>query len=82
LPQVAVEGVAETIETEVNTKSPMFEVPVKLNSTGVNLIVEVLVYYCETENQGICKFKDLYFEIPVNISSSGKDVIDIGYVLN
>ena len=82
MPQVAVEGSAETIETEVTTKSPVFEVPVKLTSSGGRLQVEVLIYYCETENQGICKFKDLYFEIPVNISAAGNDVIDIGYVLN
>ncbi|MCI0449930.1 MAG: redoxin domain-containing protein [Chlorobi bacterium] len=83
MPQVAVNGDAvEQFETEVNTKSAVFEVPVKLNGAGGKLNVEVLVYYCETENQGICKFKDLYFEVPVSINASGKDVIDIVYTLN
>ena len=82
MPQVAVDGAAETFESEINTKSPIFEVPVKLTNTSGKLHVEVLIYYCETENQGICKFKDLYFEVPVNISSAGKDAIDISYTLN
>jgi DNA-binding beta-propeller fold protein YncE len=85
LPQVAVSwdgNVVEAVETEVSTKSPMFEIPLKLNSAGGKLTVEVLVYYCETENRGICKFKDLYFEIPVSISSSGSNAVDINYTLN
>ena len=84
LPQVAVfsdEGIVEQFETEVNTKSPEFEVPVKLTGTSGKITVEVLVYYCETENAGICKYKDLYFEIPVSIISSGSDVINISYTL-
>jgi len=84
VPQVAVssEGnIVEAVETEVNTSSPIFELPIKLNTSG-KLNIEALIYYCETENQGICKFKDLYFEIPVNIILSGKSEIDIEYVLN
>jgi thiol-disulfide isomerase/thioredoxin len=82
MPQVAVDGSAETVETQVQTKSPIFEVPVKLNNSGGKLQIEVLIYYCETENQGICKFKDLYFEVPISISSAGKDEIEIPFTLN
>ncbi|MEO8512537.1 MAG: thioredoxin-like domain-containing protein [Ignavibacteria bacterium] len=84
LPQVAVtteDNSAENVEMEINTKTPAFELPIKLNGSNGKILVEVLVYYCDTENSGICKYKDLYFEIPVNINSTAGDAINIDYTL-
>ena len=85
MPQVRIFSesiISDAIEKEINTESPVFEVPVKLNQGSGVVEIEALIYYCDTENEGICKFRDLYFEIPVNSSALGKDVIDIGYKLN
>jgi len=85
MPQVSVssEGnIVEVVETEVNTKNPMFEVPIKLTGNNGKIEVEVIVYYCNTETEGVCKFKDIYFEIPVNSVSSGKDAVSLDYTLN
>jgi thiol-disulfide isomerase/thioredoxin len=84
LPQVAVtseDNIVENVEMEINTKKPSFELPINLNGSNGKVLVEVLIYYCDTENQGICKYKDLYFEIPVSISNSGEDKIEISYIL-
>ncbi len=84
LPQVAVtsaDGSVANIEMEINTKSPVFELPVKINSDNGKLLVEVLVYYCDTENSGICKYRDLYFEIPFNTDPSANGTINIEYLL-
>lgn len=84
LPQVAVtseDNIVENIEMEINTKAPSFELPIKLNGSNGKILVEVLIYYCDTENQGICKYKDLYFEIPVNIINSGSESINIDFTL-
>ena len=85
LPQVVASSdgnVIETVEMEVDTKSPEFQIPVKITNMNGKIQVEVLVYYCDTESSGICKFRDLYFEIPVSVAPNGKDSIDISYVLN
>ncbi len=85
MPEVSVwsdEKVSEPVDNEINTQNPMFEVPVKINSTSGKLNVEVLIYYCDTENAGICKFRDLFFEVPVTVAASGNDAIDINYMLN
>jgi len=76
------DNVIDAVEKDINTASPMFEVPVKVNGKSGKINLEVLIYYCDTENAGICKFRDLYFEIPVNISSAGKDEVEISYMLN
>ncbi len=84
LPQVAVTSdgdIIEPVEMEVSTKSPEFEVPVNLTGNSGEVIIEVLVYYCDTENAGICKYRDLYFELPVTISGSGGNVVNIDHVL-
>jgi DNA-binding beta-propeller fold protein YncE len=84
MPQVAVsspDGAAENVELEVNTKLPEFEVPFKLNKAGGTLLIEALVYYCDTEKEGICKFRDLYFELPVKISDSGINFIQVNFEL-
>jgi thiol-disulfide isomerase/thioredoxin len=75
-------NIVDSIETEINTNSPMFEFPVKLNQGMGILNLEILVYYCETKNIGICKFKDLHFEIPVSVSSAGEESLNINYSLN
>lgn len=86
LPQITVNspsGVVESTEMEIKTKSPSFEISIKV-SGGVqsgNVSIEVLLYYCDTENQGICRYKDLYFEIPVSVVNSGKNSLEISYVL-
>jgi DNA-binding beta-propeller fold protein YncE len=72
----------DSVETEIDTKSPVFEYPIKLNNGMGNLTLEILIYYCETHNIGICKFKDLHFDIPVSISSTGEDQLNINYSLN
>jgi len=85
LPEVSVwsdEKTGEPIDNEISTAVSMFEVPVKINSANGKLNVEVLIYYCDTENAGICKFRDLFFEIPVTVASSGNDAVDINYTLN
>lgn len=76
------ENIVDSIETEIETKSPMFEVPVKLSRGTGKLNLEILVYYCETKNIGICKFKDLHFEIPVSVDPEGEESININYSLN
>ena len=75
-------NIADSVETEIDTKSPIFEFPVKLNRGTGTLNLEILVYYCETKNIGICKFKDLHFEIPVKVSSAGEESLSINYSLN
>jgi len=75
-------NIADSVEAEIDTKSPVFEFPVELKQgTGI-LHLEILVYYCETKNIGICKFKDLRFEIPVKVSSVGGESLNINYTLN
>ncbi|MBZ0202469.1 MAG: redoxin domain-containing protein [Ignavibacteria bacterium] len=84
LPQVAVNSdgnIIEPVELELNTKSPVFEVPVKLTGNSGKVFIEVLVYYCDTENAGICKYRDLYFEFSVTNSISGGNVVKIDHVL-
>jgi hypothetical protein len=83
-PQVAVssDGITDNFEVEVETESAEFEVPIKLTEGKGKINIEVLIYYCESENIGLCKFKDLFFEIPSTVSSSGSDSISIDYTLN
>lgn len=66
----------------IETHDPMFEYPAKIGSGKGNLNVEVLIYYCEDQNIGVCKFKDLYFEIPLSVNSKGNDFVNIDYTLN
>ena len=85
LPEVSVwsdEKTGEPVDNEISTAVSMFEVPVKINNANGKLNVEVLIYYCDTENAGICKFRDLFFEIPVTVASSGNDAVEISYTLN
>lgn len=84
LPQVAVtseDGSVENTEMEINTKSPVFELPVKYTSESGKILVEVLVYYCDTENSGICKYRDLYFEIKFKTVPAGNEMFNIDYTL-
>ncbi len=84
-PQIVVrsnDSLVDSVETEIETKSPVFELPVKLNKGMGSINLEVLIYYCETQNIGICKFKDLHFEIPVTVNSSGDEYLNINYSLN
>ncbi|MGA2669008.1 MAG: thioredoxin-like domain-containing protein [Ignavibacteria bacterium] len=69
-------------DTVIETHDPMFEYPAKIGSGKGNLNVEVLIYYCEDQNIGVCKFKDLYFEIPLSVNSKGNDFVNIDYTLN
>jgi DNA-binding beta-propeller fold protein YncE len=84
-PQVSVSSdnnLAEQFETEINTESSSFEVPIRLTNGNGKLNVELLIYYCEEKNIGLCKFKDLFFEIPVTVSTAGSERISIDYTLN
>jgi hypothetical protein len=84
-PQVAVssaENLVQAIETEIDTKSPAFELPLKIDGSGGKLDVEVLIYYCKEDNEGLCKFKDVFFEIPVNTAPGGENTISLIYSLN
>jgi hypothetical protein len=84
LPQVAVtspDGAVENTEREINTETGTFEVPLKITGAGGTVNIEVLIYYCETEKEGVCKFKDLNFEVPISISPEGKNRIEIVYSL-
>ncbi len=69
-------------EMELIIKEPSFEVPVQLNAGSGNVNIEMILYYCDTENEGICKFKDLIFRIPVTVSLIGSDSIYVNYTLN
>lgn len=89
LPQISVSsdnGLVSQFEKEIITDSPEFEVsPFEGGKGGVKsgkLKIEILIYYCESENIGVCKFKDLLFEIPVTVSSSGLEQLSIDYSLN
>lgn len=84
-PQVAIssyENITGELEKEIDTENPQFELPIKINNGSGKIELEVLIYYCETQNIGLCKFKDLYFEIPVNVSQSGDEMVDVNYTLN
>jgi hypothetical protein len=84
-PQVAVsspDNITNELEKEIDTEHPQFELPIKINNGSGKLNLEVLIYYCETLNIGLCKFKDLYFEIPVNASNSGDEAVSVNYTLN
>lgn len=84
-PQISVSSdnnLIEQFESEINTESPSFEVPLKLMSGNGKLNIELLIYYCEEKNVGLCKFKDLFFEQPVTVSSSGSDKVTVDYTLN
>jgi hypothetical protein len=59
----------------------MFEVPVTLKVSTGTINIEVLVYYCETEKEGVCKYKDIYFEVPVNVTNPGENEIKIEHEL-
>jgi DNA-binding beta-propeller fold protein YncE len=72
----------DSVETEIETKLPTFGYPVKLSKGMGNLSLEILIYYCETHNIGICKFKDLHFEIPVSVNTKGENFLNINYTLN
>jgi hypothetical protein len=69
-------------DTVIDTHDPMFEYLAKIGLGKGNLNVEVLIYYCEDQNIGVCKFKDLYFEIPLSVNSKGNDFVNIDYTLN
>jgi DNA-binding beta-propeller fold protein YncE len=84
-PQVALsspENLTENIETEINTELPEFELPINIKEGMGKLDLEVLIYYCETKNIGLCKFKDLVFEIPLNVSLTGNGTLKVNYTLN
>ena len=76
------ENLVEEIESEIDTKTPSFELPVKIMNGSGKINLEIMIYYCETHNIGICKFKDLYFEIPVMANVSGSESVNINYTLN
>jgi thiol-disulfide isomerase/thioredoxin len=94
LPQISVSsdnGIISEFEKEIVAESASFVVPLVFDSLleagkgSVNsgkLNIRLLIYYCETENIGICKFKDLLFEVPVFVVPNGTDVIQIDYSLN
>ncbi|RPI15901.1 MAG: hypothetical protein EHM58_13015 [Ignavibacteriae bacterium] len=85
MPQISVSSdgkLTDELAKDLDTKEPVFEVPVKLNAGNGNLNIELLIYYCDTENAGICKFKDLFFELPVNSTSEGENTANINYELN
>lgn len=85
MPQVSVTSdgkLTNTLEKEINTKEPVFEIPVRINDGDGNLNIELLIYYCDTENEGICKFKDLFFELPVKSTLAGETTANINYELN
>jgi hypothetical protein len=71
----------EDSENEINTKNPVFELPFKLSSGSGKIDIEILIYYCETQNIGICKFKDLHFELPVEVNSEGISAVNINFTL-
>jgi DNA-binding beta-propeller fold protein YncE len=84
-PQLSLLGgnnIVQPVDTVINTNDPMFEYPVKFSSGKGNIDLEVLIYYCEDQNIGVCKYKDLYFEIPISSDSKGKDFVSIDYTLN
>lgn len=84
-PQIAVsspENIIGELEKEIDTEYPQFELPLKINNGSGKLDIEVLIYYCETQNIGLCKFKDLYFEMLVNVSDSGDEMVSVNYTLN
>lgn len=84
LPQISVasdENGAVLLEKEIESKEPVFEVPITTNKSNGKMSIEVLIYYCETENEGICKFKDLYFELPYDFSPDGQNSAIIEYTL-
>jgi thiol-disulfide isomerase/thioredoxin len=72
----------EDSETEINTNNPVFDLPYKLNPGNGKIDIEVLIYYCETQNIGICKFKDLHFELPIKVNPAGNSTVNINYTLN
>ncbi len=76
------ENLVEEAESEIETKNSSFELPVKIMNGSGKINLEIMIYYCETQNIGICKFKDLYFEIPVMANLSGDELININYTLN
>jgi DNA-binding beta-propeller fold protein YncE len=85
MPQISIsspENLLSPFEKEIETKEPNFDLPVKLNPGNGYLDIELLIYYCDTENEGICKFKDLYFELPVNTESQSQTTAKIDYTLN
>lgn len=71
----------EDSENEINTSNPIFELPFNLNSGSGKIDIEILIYYCETQNIGICKFKDLHFELPVFVNPEGISNININFTL-
>jgi hypothetical protein len=69
-------------EMELNIKEQAFEVPVQINEGSGSVNIELILYYCDTENEGICKFKDILFRVPVTTIASGSDNLNIRYTLN
>lgn len=85
MPQISISSdgmLTDGFEKELDTKESEFNVPVWLKNGSGNLNIEIIIYYCDTENAGICKFKDLYFELPVKSTTSGETTANINYELN
>jgi thiol-disulfide isomerase/thioredoxin len=72
----------EYSETEINTESPQFDLPFRIKAGIGKIEIEVLIYYCETQNIGICKFKNLHFELPVEVKASSASTVNIHFTLN
>lgn len=74
--------IAAASEMELSVKEPVFEVPVQINEGSGNINIELIIYYCNTENEGICKFRDILFKLPVTASRTGAADVSINYTLN
>lgn len=85
LPQVAITSdanISSPFEKEIETKEPSFSLPIPIKGSNGTLNIELLIYYCDTENEGICKYKDLNFELPYKTASNGNVMTTIYYTLN
>jgi hypothetical protein len=70
--------------TDFSASNPQFplSVPVRVSEGDANLIVELVLYYCEAEKETLCYFKEVRVTVPVKAKKgAGNSRVGVSYKL-
>ena len=54
-------------------------IPISAKSGNALITVDLLVNYCKIADEGLCFFRDVRLQIPVDVADTGSDVFEVEY---
>ncbi len=72
-------GIVATSKSEYPIETETISIPIKAHPGKTMLTLQLVVYYCDKGNAGLCYFKEASLRVPVEVGDGGEERVALNY---